>query len=275
MFCAVFWNIGAKTTRDGIVRLIAALQREEDADVIGLAECSDGVIGSSLRALNPIGNTTWEPIQTNSRVKLLVRSDRMKVSEITGHEYFSLFEIRRPKSIELLLAVTHMISRVHHEFDHIDEELREFANTIRQIEDLRQHTNTILLGDLNANPFANGVVIAGGLHAVMPRVVAKNQQRRVAHRWYPYFFNPMWQFSGDGTEAPAGTCYYAPEAAHRAFHWNIVDQILLRPALLDHYTKDSVQIIHTLARKALTDSNWIPDRSIGSDHLPIRIRLKC
>jgi len=275
MFCAVFWNIGRKTTRNGIVRLIAALQREEDADVIGLAECSDGVIGSTLRALNPIGSTAWEPIRTNSRIQLLVRSDRMRVSEIDHHEYYSFFEVRRPPAVELLLVVTHMISRVYHEFDHIDEELKEFASAIRKIEIIKRHTNTILLGDFNANPFTNGIVTAAGLHAVMPLIVAKTGERKVAHRMYPYFFNPMWKFFGDGTESPPGTCYYSPEGAHRAFHWNMFDQIMIRPALLEHYTNDSVQIVNKLAGKPLTDRFWIPDRSVGSDHLPIRVRLHC
>jgi hypothetical protein len=275
MFCAVFWNIGGKTSRDGIVRLITALQREQNADLVLLAECSDGVLASAVRALNPIGQPIWDRLATRSRVQVLFRSDRMTTSEAAHHEYHSLIEVRRQGYVRLLVAGAHMVSRVHREFDHIDEELCALGRSIRETETRVGHSNTILLGDLNANPFDRGVVTATGLHAVMARQVAERNSRSVSHRDYPYFFNPMWKFFGDGTTEPPGTCYYPPEGAHRAFHWNTFDQVLIRPALLSHYEHDSVQIIHTLAGTPLTDSRWVPDRDVASDHLPVRVRLDC
>ena len=275
MFCAVFWNIAKKTGRDGIVRLITALQRQEDADVIVLAECSEGVVGSTLRALNPLGTVAWEWIPMHSRVQVLLRRANAQIAEVRWHEYYSLLELRRPQALPLLLAVAHMVSRVHKEFDDVDEELGEFAVAIRSREEHQKHTNTVLIGDLNANPFANGLVLPRSLHAVMPRKVAERGVREVSHRTWPYFFNPMWQFFGDGTTSPPGTCYYAPEGSHRAFHWNMFDQVLLRPALLPYYASDSVKIIHAIGADSLSKGDWVPDRDVGSDHLPIRIRLNC
>lgn len=275
MFCAVFWNIGGTTPQSGIVRFITALQRQEDADVIVLAECTHGVIGSALRALNPLGQREWELIPTRSRVRVLLRRRGMRIAEVGWHEYYSLLELRRPQAIPLLLAVTHMVSRVRKEFDDIDEELGEFGTSVRSTEVQQGHTNTLLLGDLNANPFANGLVLPRSLHAVMSRRVAEQVSREVSHRTWPFFFNPMWQFFGDGTASPPGTCYYAPEGSHRAFHWNMFDQVLLRPALLPYYGDDGVQIIHTIGADTLTKRNWVPDRDVGSDHLPIRVRLTC
>jgi hypothetical protein len=132
-----------------------------------------------------------------------------------------------------------------------------------------------LIGDLNSNPFDNGLVLPRSLHAVMPRRVAEQVSREVSHRPWPYFFNPMWGFFGDGTASPPGTCYYSPEGSHRAFHWNMFDQVLIRPSLLPYYASDSVRIVHTLGTENLTKANGIPDRDVGSDHLPIRIRLNC
>lgn len=273
MFTAVFWNIEKKSGRDGIVRLITALQRQENADLIALAECSEGVIGSTLRALNPLGTNAWEWIPTRSRVKVLLRRANAQIAEVEWHEYYSALELRRPNALPLLLATVHMVSRVHKEFDDIDEELGEFAHSIRAAEVRLQNNNTVVLGDLNANPFANGLVLPRALHAVMPRRVAEQGSREVSHRTWPYFFNPMWRFFGDGTTAPPGTCYYAPEGSHRAFHWNTFDQVLIRPSLLPYYASDSVQIIHSLGTDALTKAHWVPNREIASDHLPIRVRL--
>src|SRR5687768_11447649 len=98
MFCAVFWNIGGKTPRDGIVRLITALQRQEGADVIALAECTEGVIGSTLRALNPSGQSEWDWIATRSRVQVLLRGRRVRITEVGWHAYYSLLEFRRARA---------------------------------------------------------------------------------------------------------------------------------------------------------------------------------
>jgi hypothetical protein len=168
-----------------------------------------------------------------------------------------------------------MVSRVSKEFDDVDEELAELATSVRSVESQRGHTNTLLIGDLNANPFANGLVLPRALHAVMPRHVAEQGHRTVSHRTWPYFFNPMWGFYGDGTASPPGTCYYSPEGSHRAFHWNMFDQVLIRPSLLSYYATGSVRIVHTIGAESLTAGHWIPDRDVGSDHLPIRVRLSC
>jgi len=275
MFCAVFWNIGGKSHRQGIVRLITALQRQEDADVIALAECDKAVLGNVLRWLNSNGKTEWTWITTNSRVQVLARTARMEVSESGSHKYSSLLEIRRKRAVKLRLAVSHMVSRVRKEFDDVDRELGQFAELIRTSEAKHKHDNTIVLGDLNANPFSDGVVTARGLHAVMSRAVAEQGSRQVSHRDWPYFFNPMWQFFGDGAAAPPGTCYYPPEGSHKAFHWNTFDQVLIRPNLLQYYSQDSVRIIHALGSELLSRANWVPDRDVASDHFPIRIRLDC
>ena len=275
MFTAVFWNIGGKKPQSGIVRLITSLLRQEDADIIALAECAEGVIGSTLRALNPIGQSEWDWIPTQSRVRVLLRRRGATISEVGQHEYYSLLELRRPQAAPLLVAAAHVVSRVYKEFDSVDEELGEFAAAVRLMEAQRGHTNTLLIGDLNANPFANGLVLPRALHAVMSRRIAEHVSREVSHRTWPYFFNPMWKFFGDGTAAPPGTCYYAPEGSHRAFHWNMFDQVLIRPALLPYYADDSVRIIPVVGAAALTKGNWVPDRDIGSDHLPIRVRLSC
>jgi hypothetical protein len=162
MFTAVFWNIAGKKPQSGIVRLITALQRQEDADFLALAECTEGVIGSVLRALNPVGQDEWEWISTHSRVRVLLRRRGAQIAEVGWHEYDSVLELHRLQAVPLLLAVTHMPSRVHKEFDHINEELGEFANSVRSVETQRGHTNTLLIGDLNSNPFDNGLVLPQG-----------------------------------------------------------------------------------------------------------------
>jgi endonuclease/exonuclease/phosphatase (EEP) superfamily protein YafD len=274
MFCAVFWNIGGKMPRDGIVRLITALQREENADVVALAECPDGVLGLVLRALNAPGKPPkFFATQTTSRVRLLCRQALRATGEIAKHEYYSIIGLSRGKQPELLLAVVHMVSLLEKDSSHIDKELGKLAEDIRQVEEGAGHNRTIMLGDLNAHPFSDGVAASVGLHGVMSRQVAARGERQASHRKYPFFFNPMWQFYGDAANRPAGTYYREPEGDHTGYYWHLFDQVLIRPSLLPYYQNDSVCIVTEVAGASLADRIWRPNSTIGSDHFPIRIRL--
>jgi len=276
MFCAVFWNIGGKSHRQGIVRLITALQRQEDADVIALAECSDGVIGSLLRGLNAPGRPPeYTIVPTQSRVKVLARQAIPEVREIEHHRYYSIFQLSRGKLPSLNLAVVHMVSLLEKDAAHIDREVEQFAEAIRKSEETISHDRTIVLGDLNAHPFSEGVAGSVGLHGVMSRRVASRTERPASHRLYPFFFNPMWQFFGDDATGPAGTYYRAGKGDHLAFYWHLFDQVLLRPSLLPFYQDDSVCIVTKIAGTNLAGRDGTPDRESGSDHFPIRVRVNC
>jgi endonuclease/exonuclease/phosphatase (EEP) superfamily protein YafD len=276
MFCAVFWNIGGKTPRDGIVRLISGLQREHAADVVALAECSDGVLGSVLRALNSSGRATeFDIALTSSRVRVLIRRTITRADEIGRHEYYSILKLTRDNRDELTLAVAHMVSRLEKDAAHIDRELEQFAGAIRAAEDATGHDRSLVIGDLNAHPFSDGVAAAVGLHGVMSRAVAARGGRQAAHRRYSFFFNPMWQFFGDAAAVPAGTYYREAGGDHTAYYWHLFDQVLVRPSLLPYYDVGSVCIVTSVAGTALGTAGLVPDRSIGSDHYPVRVRLTC
>ncbi len=278
MFSAVFWNIGNRSPKSGIVKLIAGLQRQSDADIVILAECSAGVLGSVLRALN---NHTTRPqfwiVTTSSRVQVLRRNTIRRVQEIAHHDYYSLLTIsRHSQSPDLLLAAVHMVSLLTKDSSHIDTELTNFANDIRKVENSLKHKQTIVLGDLNAHPFSEGVCSSAGLHGVMSQQIAKRIERQASHRTYPYFFNPMWQFYGDPTTTtPSGTYYREASGEHTAYYWHLFDQVLLRPSLLPFYTRNSVCIITSIEGTTLATQDGRPNTDIGSDHFPISLKLNC
>ena len=74
----------------------------------------------------------------------------------------------------------------------------------------------MLVGDLNMNPFEDGLVKTTGLHSVMSKSKAKEFSRVVQGRTYPFFYNPMWNLLGDETQGPPGTYYYS-SSEHKAF----------------------------------------------------------
>jgi hypothetical protein len=136
-----------------------------------------------------------------------------------------------------------------------------------------EHQRTILVGDLNLNPYEDGVVCDNGLHAVMTRALARKMTRTVKWESNLYFYNPMWSEFGERPEGFVGTYYFrCPD--DRADFWNIYDQVLVRPDRLDYFKDEDLQIIHyDLESGVSLLRNGIPDSRI-SDHLPILFRLQ-
>jgi hypothetical protein len=130
----------------------------------------------------------------------------------------------------------------------------------------------VLVGDLNMNPFESGVVGANGLHAVMTQERAQRGVRKVGGKEYPFFYNPMWGFFGDLTKGPPGTYHY-DSAEQVTYFWNIFDQVLIRPALLQHFDATSLKVISGDEKISLLNEQGIPDKANVSDHLPIVFRL--
>ena len=146
------------------------------------------------------------------------------------------------------------------------------AQSIDEVETSEGHQRTILLGDMNMNPFEAGMVIAGGLHAVMSRRVAARKTRLVQKQRYKYFYNPMWNHFGDHGEA--GGTFYFEGAEHLCYYWNLFDQVLLRPALLDGFAPENVRIPTSIRGFSLLQEDGQPDKDTVSDHLPLTLELK-
>jgi len=134
------------------------------------------------------------------------------------------------------------------------------------------HTRTIIVGDLNMNPFEAGVTGSEGLHAVMGRKEAEKGSRIVQGESCKFFYNPMWSKFGDTDSTPAGTYFYNSSNPVN-YYWNIFDQFLIRPSLLKFLDRDAVQVVSELQGKSLLTSAGRPDRKSMSDHLPIVCHL--
>ena len=84
------------------------------------------------------------------------------------------------------------------------------------------------------------MIVAGGLHAVMSRRIARRKTRLVQRQKYKFFYNPMWSHFGDHGDA-CGTFYFEG-AEHLCYYWNLFDQVLLRPDLLEGFAPEKVRI---------------------------------
>jgi hypothetical protein len=266
----LFWN----THRKPLAHLVAALASDYRVDVVILLEdaMSREVV---LKALNSNGPSRFRARESPERKSCIyTRFSKRFLNPIFENESgrLTMWELVLPARAEILLVVAHAPSKLHASDDDQTLEGAQIADTIRRLEENAGHNRTVLVGDLNMNPFEAGVVGAKGLHAVMSQAVAKRMARKVKGVSYPFFYNPMWSRMGDGSVGPCGTFYYEG-SRHVEHFWHTFDQVLLRPELLDRFDIGRLVVPTKAGKIPLVTSNGRPDKKLASDHLPVVFEL--
>lgn len=243
-----------------------------DVDVLMLAEC-DFDIARFIVLLNSTTPQAFHyPDSLSGKIKILTRLVDKPLIDLFNDPAGGL-TIRRLNLRgfdDVLLAVLHYPSRVN--WNHDDQTLESpiLAQDIRHRENETGINRTIVVGDFNMNPFDAGVIGAQALHAVMTKQLARRGERDVHGRPYKFFYNPMWQFFGDRTAGPPGT-YYLRSSKPGQLFWNIYDQVIVSPSLMDSIS--DVQILDTDGSASLLTRNGLPSETMGSDHLPILFKI--
>jgi len=266
----LFWNINKRP----LDSTVANLARTHDLDVIVLAESTvpEDVMLSAVNdgAALPFRLTLTFLDEMAIYSRLPPRSFR--TLEEDPRSRLSIRRVFFPSGNDILLVVTHFPSKLHWSDASQSQACTALAATIRKWEDHVQHTRTVLVGDLNMNPFETGVVSSHGLHATMARQVAARQRRTVQGEEATFFYNPMWGHFGDAVDTPPGT-YYNARSEPVAYFWSIFDQVLVRPSLLDVFKNEDLRILDSDGTNSLMTKAGLPDTTRASDHLPILFRL--
>jgi len=176
--------------------------------------------------------------------------------------------LKVPGLNDIFLACIHFPSKLYCDDASQAMECTAIAEIIRSVERRFGHERTVLVGDLNMNPFEDGVVSASGFHGVMARRVAEAGTRIVQGRKYPFFYNPMWACFGDRPSGPPGTYYYGG-STQKVLFWNMFDQVMIRPDLLPCFDNDSLQVLQSDGINSLLSSDGRPNINMASDHLPL------
>jgi hypothetical protein len=180
---------------------------------------------------------------------------------------------------DILLVAVHLLSKDRTSDPEQAALTPGYAYQIRRIEDKLGHRRTVLVGDLNMNPFDHGVVQATGLHAIPSHRVATERgpqnhkgEQQVDGRYYPFFYNPMWNCFGDERGGPAGT-FFRDKGNTISYFWHMYDQVLVRPSLVPRFVHKDLKILSTCGAVRLVNDRGEPGSDNVSDHLPILFRL--
>src|SRR5436190_7971847 len=269
MVTFLFWNLNRQPRQEAIGRLVA----RHNVDVRILAEdaISEYVVLESIHRES--GHRFQQPMSESRRIDIFTHFPQSAVTAVLD-DHSRPVTVRRliGRSQDILLAAVHFPSKLNWSDDDQSQAATDLSSDIRDAEAEYGHRRTVLVGDFNMNPFEVGITAAQSLHAVMTKDIALRMSRVVGGREHPFFYNPMWGFFGDRTTGPPGTYYYAG-ATPVSYFWNIFDQVLIRPELLDCF-RDDVEILVDDGQKSLLNHRGLPDRENGSDHLPICFRLE-
>jgi hypothetical protein len=264
----LFWNVKRSRRAD----LISSLARQRGVDLLILAE---NTIPETqlLEMLNSVVSGAFRQTASEcSKITIATRLDSDFLRPIAESPRHTVRELQIPGHEAILLAAAHQPSKTYGSEESQTIAAVTLADSIREVERKLGHQRTLLVGDLNMNPFEAGLVSSKGLNSVATRHRALRRERMVDGEKYPFFFNPMWTQYGEGVERPPGTYHYGG-SGHVVHYWNMFDQVLLRPALLDRFRTGSLEIIDRIGELSLAKEGWIPDRDVVSDHFRIYFEL--
>jgi hypothetical protein len=268
MLTFLFWNLAKRD----IGHIVSALVLENKVDILLLAE-STLAPANLLRMLNPTGSVRFNfvppPRQTDTKIDIFFGFHQNFIQPKEDIRRATIRVVKLPGRTEFLLCGVHFQSALVWNDESQALESARLNTTIRETEKREGHTRTLVVGDLNMNPFALGVTSASGFNAVMTREVALRGTRRLSDEDHPFFFNPMWGHFGDGESGPAGTFYHNPNE-YASIYWHMLDQVLVRPELVPYFELPSLKILTDYSAGPLIGQNGRPS---ASDHLPIIFKL--
>jgi hypothetical protein len=179
----LFWNVN-KLNLPEIIARIALLHR---VDILILAE-SGAKVGRLLEELNHIEPDyffTADSLCQKLDIFTRFRADFLRCRR-DGKSY-TIRSLSLPGYNDVIVAAAHLPSRLHFGVESINVECETLSSTIKHEEENAGHDRTIFVGDLNINPFDDGMVKTTGFHATMSRQIARKTSRIVQDSKYPFF----------------------------------------------------------------------------------------
>ncbi len=266
----LFWNIGKNNLTAEISRLV----ENYNPTIFVIAE-NEIDTTNLLNYINKYSKGKYKILPKNRRNTTVLIKEELKYELIPTISRQLLSLQYEYKGLKYIVCAIHMDSKLTKTADDQSNISRNIIQEINKIEFDLSNYNTIIIGDFNMNPFENGMVYPDAFNAVSSKTIALRNQRIVndTNKKYKYFYNPMWSYLGDLSKYSPGT-YYLRENTHRNhFVWNMYDQVLIRPELLDRIDENSIEIINEKVIGIKLSSKMKYETITPSDHLPLFIKF--
>lgn len=256
----LFWNINKKDNAD----LALACMREQEVGIAAFAEFSgtefsDAVLRSY--GYHPIGYGGCD------KVKIFTR-ESIEILECFEQSRFTVLPMKMGE-IYFVVAAAHLVDRrssTDSESRLID--IRAMMRVVHGYESKLSIKKTIIIGDLNANPYDKELLHPNAFNAMLFKGIVRNKSTRT---WrgneYPFLYNPTIHWLSEESEN-YGSVYYSSDYTSPV--WNCYDQALVSLPLMDSISSYSYL-------KKIGDEDLIakvrPNSKI-SDHLPLLVDIE-
>lgn len=263
-----FWNIAKNNDPTSVKDLIES----EHLDFLGLAE-SDRLEKDDFYSY--LKHSRYHYLIPNkSKIRVLTKISPSSIFNIVDENRLYAFQTLL-EGLKVNIIYLHLPSKNYNSNDDQLSHAFSHSSSVKGYEKQFGSEYTILIGDFNMNPFEPGMVQTTGFHSVSDISVAKKIKRVVDGNEYHYFYNPMWSYFGDKSLGKVSGSYFYHQSTPTCYFWNLFDQVLIRPKLLEilkDYDLDIITELGISGKSLITDSGTI-DKNI-SDHLPIILKLK-
>lgn len=274
-----FWNLYGRQYRNrarreaAVCATLTRLVQHRDLDVLVFAECEIGE-PQITAALNAGSRGAYHcPPSRSRRIKVWTRLAPGAVVDRYNGRTTDRFTVRTvtfppPAPAPIRLVGVHLTDRQTAPTEAGRAGIvRPIVDAISKLEQRDGDQRTVLIGDLNMNPYEAGVVSTHALHAVMTKELTQTVAGLTARQRYSCFYNPMWSCFGDVSTGPPGTHYWANAEEPTNHFWQLYDQVLIRPELMTSFVR--VEILASDGRESLLTRAGRPRSTVLSDHLPV------
>ena len=268
----LFWNLCRK---DSFTNVIADIIRDEEIDLVAFAEFPKGkelFFESELRAVDK-SFTYLEPIADNRRIDVFYKSGIVDIINSFGGERIIVDRIHSSANgQDYYIVFCHLRDARNVSKEQLAGFAREIVKEILDFEKEKDNHHLIVCGDFNMNPYDNAMIEHDSFNAMQTAALANKCNRNVYGKPYLLFYNPMWGLFGDlhGQDVP-GTYYYAPSIPIQPY-WHILDQVIMRPEVINVFDKKQLKIVTKGPSYNLLNANNNICHKY-SDHLPIKFTL--
>lgn len=304
----LFWNIGGLSAWNSAGRSVPfeeEIKNIVDAnniDVLILSEGSSiknknlstklGFVSVPLKQKN--GNKKWiqvfyragngYKISHKSEYSEVIDKDENVIEAIYSGKPIDLtsyFEVNRIQLFEItgsindtLFACIHFPSKLYHdEATHMGI-VPVYKSKIHSL--AGKNNRLFIVGDFNMNPFDLGMVEPVAFYSHHNKQLVDTDKRWHMAAYQPLYYNPCWTLLGDfqsgnpttPNSRMGGTLHYE-ERKSRKLHWYVIDQVIMRKALIDEFNPSYLQVVE---KQEYIDEILKPKQKKQPklDHLPIK-----
>lgn len=171
-------------------------------------------------------------------------------------------------SKKYIIAGLHLEDRRNYKKYRRMETARNIIHDISDIEIETNCKNTILIGDFNANPWDEELLLTTSFNSVLfKEIIDKDETVENDKTVYNRLYNPIINFLNE-KDKTYGSFYYADDSPSTI--WHCLDQILLSKNLIN----DIIDIKYLKIINGTSLIAQIRPRNTISDHLPLLAKLK-